>query len=237
MNPPIHTHKNAHRQNLLFNGRKEIRQNETEFVILMRHRPFDDLEQWRCNLNRLTLNPLAPGRSECNSRNGIFNLVLLIGMFRSSHDNALRWMPQDLTDDKSTLVQVMAWCHQATSHYLSQCWPRSLLPYGVTRPQWVKQKSSTYEQTSMIVNQNSNIFFQENAFENAVNEMATIVSWPQCVNDKVLSHDPIQWSTHKIRQLTINNIFPLEQLQTTTKWLCPDFLPIHKWYINGFVQE
>ena len=30
----------------------------------------------------------------------------------------------------------MAWCHQATSHYLSQCWPRLLSPYGVTRPQW-----------------------------------------------------------------------------------------------------
>ena len=43
----------------------------------------------------------------------------------------------DLTDDKSTLVQVMAWGRQATSHYLSQCWPRSMLPYGVTRPQWV----------------------------------------------------------------------------------------------------
>ena len=23
---------------------------------------------------------------------------------------ALRWMPKDLTEDKSTLVQVMAWC-------------------------------------------------------------------------------------------------------------------------------
>ena len=31
----------------------------------------------------------------------------------------------------------MAWCHQATSHYLSQCWPRSLSPYGVSRSQWV----------------------------------------------------------------------------------------------------
>ena len=46
-------------------------------------------------------------------------------------------MPQDLTDDKSTLVQVMAWCRQATSHYLNQCWPRSQKPYGVTRLQWV----------------------------------------------------------------------------------------------------
>ena len=46
-------------------------------------------------------------------------------------------MPQGLTGDKSTLVQVMAWCHQATSHYLNQCWPRSMSPYGVTRPQRV----------------------------------------------------------------------------------------------------
>ena len=52
---------------------------------------------------------------------------------------ALRWMPLDLTDDMSTLVQVMVWCCQATSHYLSQSWPRSLLPYGITRPQWVKK--------------------------------------------------------------------------------------------------
>ena len=33
-------------------------------------------------------------------------------------------------DDKSTLVQAMAWCCRATSHYLNQCWPRSLTPYG-----------------------------------------------------------------------------------------------------------
>ena len=42
-----------------------------------------------------------------------------------------------LTDDQSTLVQVLGWCHQATSHYLSQCWPRSMASYGVTRGQWV----------------------------------------------------------------------------------------------------
>ena len=35
----------------------------------------------------------------------------------------LRWMLLNLTNDKSTLIQVMAWCRQATSHYLSQCWP------------------------------------------------------------------------------------------------------------------
>ena len=31
----------------------------------------------------------------------------------------------------------MAWCHQATSHHPHQCWPRSMLPCGVSRPQWV----------------------------------------------------------------------------------------------------
>ena len=49
----------------------------------------------------------------------------------------LIWMSLDLNYEKSTLVQVMAWCHQATSHYLSQCWPRSLLPCDVFRPHWV----------------------------------------------------------------------------------------------------
>ena len=39
-------------------------------------------------------------------------------------------MPLDVTDYQSTLVQATAWCRQATSHYLSQCWPRSLSPYG-----------------------------------------------------------------------------------------------------------
>ena len=50
-------------------------------------------------------------------------------------------MPLDLINDKSTLVQIMAWCRQATSHCRSQCWPRFLSPYGVTRPQWVNEPS------------------------------------------------------------------------------------------------
>ena len=46
-----------------------------------------------------------------------------------------------LMTDKSTLVQVMAWCRQATSHCLSQWWPSSTPSYGITRPQWVKQNA------------------------------------------------------------------------------------------------
>ena len=82
-------------------------------------------------------NSLVPGRFYWNFGKIIFKLILMIGGWAIFKKIALRWMSQDRIDDKSTLVQVMAWCRQATSHYLSQCWPRSVLPYGVTRPQWV----------------------------------------------------------------------------------------------------
>ena len=36
-------------------------------------------------------------------KNVIYNLALLIGIYESSYDNVLRWMPQDLTDDKSNI--------------------------------------------------------------------------------------------------------------------------------------
>ena len=73
-----------------------------------------------------------------------------------SYKIALRWMPLYLIDDKSTLVQVMAWCHQASSHYLNQCWPRSMSTYGVTRLQRVKHLISLcqfqFVQTGVNIN-------------------------------------------------------------------------------------
>ena len=35
--------------------------------------------------------------------------------------NTLIYVSENLSDDKSTLDQVMAWCHQTTVHSLSQC--------------------------------------------------------------------------------------------------------------------
>ena len=65
--------------------------------------------------------------------------ILQIKFMSTSCRISLKWMLQDTFDDKSTLVQVTAWCYQAASHYLSQCWPRCVSLYGVTRPQWVKR--------------------------------------------------------------------------------------------------
>ena len=83
------------------------------------------------------INSLAPGEFEWNFRYVIFKEILVIDAWGISCKIALIWMSLDFTDDQSTLVQVMAWCCQAPSHYLSQYWPRSLSPYGVTRPEWV----------------------------------------------------------------------------------------------------
>ena len=78
------------------------------------------------------LNSLAPGRSECDSKNVIFNIVLLIGIFRSSYDNATGpywWYVnvnigscnrsvlsgnKPLTEPMLTQFLVALWCHQAT---------------------------------------------------------------------------------------------------------------------------
>ena len=84
----------------------------------------------------MSLCSLAPGKFEWIFRHVIFKQILVIDGWGISCEIALIWMSLGFTDDQSTLVQVMAWCHQATSHYLSQCWPRSLSPYGITRPQW-----------------------------------------------------------------------------------------------------
>ena len=86
-----------------------------------------------CNI---AFNSLWPWRFQWNFRWVLFKPITVID---TCCEIALRRMSLDLTDDKSTLVQVMAWCRQATSHYLSQCWPRFMSRYGVTRPQCVKK--------------------------------------------------------------------------------------------------
>ena len=67
-----------------------------------------------------------------------FKLILVIDGWGISCEIALRWMSLDLTDDKLTLVHVMAWCRQAKGICLSQWWPSSMTLRGDTRIQWVK---------------------------------------------------------------------------------------------------
>ena len=48
-----------------------------------------------------------------------------INGLNTRNEIGLMWMSQHFTNEKSTLVQVMAWCRQTTSHCLSQCRLRS----------------------------------------------------------------------------------------------------------------
>ena len=84
--------------------------------------------------NNLFINSLVPRKFELKFRHVIFKQILVIDGWGISCEIALIWISLDLTDDQPTLLQVMAWCRQATSHYMSQCWSRSLSQYGVTRP-------------------------------------------------------------------------------------------------------
>ena len=74
------------------------------------------------------VNSLAPGKFARNFRQVIFKQILVTDGWGISCEIALIWKSLGFTDDQSTLVQVMAWCCQATSHYLNQCWSRSPTP-------------------------------------------------------------------------------------------------------------
>ena len=79
------------------------------------------------NYSRLTwiFNSLITGIFVRDFKKCTFQTRFTYCFFRCYYTNhdALRGMPRDLTDYQSTPVQVMAWCRQATSHYMSQCWP------------------------------------------------------------------------------------------------------------------
>ena len=67
---------------------------------------------------------LVYGRVERNFREVIFHLISVIDGRATSCEIALRCLPLDFTDNKTILVQVMAWCRQAAVHYPGQCWLR-----------------------------------------------------------------------------------------------------------------
>ena len=93
-----------------------------------------------CNLHKL-LNSVASGRFEWN----VVKVIFKLPNFRDKWLRYLLWHRSqmnllDLTDDNSTLGQVMAWCRQASTHCLSQCWPRFMSP--MTLLHWVNGRRS-----------------------------------------------------------------------------------------------
>ena len=73
---------------------------------------------------------------------------------------SLKYVHGGLNEDISALVQVMAWCRQAASHNLNQCWPRFMLPYDVMRSQWVNTMppTETWEGNAVFIRNMKVIF-------------------------------------------------------------------------------
>ena len=68
-------------------------------------------------------------------------IIIIIFKFMVQNDSSVflceispRFKPQNFINQKSAMVQAMAWCCQAKSHHLSQCWSRFILSCGITRP-------------------------------------------------------------------------------------------------------
>ena len=159
---------------------------------------------------------------------------------------ALRSMSQNTFDDKWALVQAMAWFHQAISHYMSQCWPRSKSPYGVTitRPQWdVSQHFSDIRQASWRLKPSApRLYVQQLA---QINITESITFWP-FVKD---IHRSIMWKVFSCHILPITMIssqclslissavskYTLSALLTNYKslWIIFQFAPnstLTKWF-------
>ena len=81
------------------------------------------------------INSVVHGRFGGNFKMIILKLILQICRMGNQCEIALRQMPYNLTNEKPILVQVMACCLTATSHYMSQCWHKYMSPFGVTMPQ------------------------------------------------------------------------------------------------------
>ena len=95
----------------------------------------ENVSIWWCHHNNCLSfrDSLANGIFEWNFRQVSFTLISVIDGWGISCEICLRWLSVDLADNKSLLVQVMSWC-QAAIHDLKQCWPSSMSPSGITRP-------------------------------------------------------------------------------------------------------
>ena len=104
----------------------------------------------------ISVNSVLPVRCLHNVINVVFKHIAFINALVFAVALPFGWIPQDLTDQKSMLVQVLAWCLEVRSHYMCECWLNSMSIYDITRPKW----------------------FELNAFE--LNAIIRIKIWNNC---------------------------------------------------------
>ena len=85
------------------------------------------------------ISPLSSGACDSNFKMYNFQKLIVNSSVDIRRESIQSWMQHNLINEKSALVQIMARSRQATPLYPSQCWPSSVLSYGVIRLQWVKK--------------------------------------------------------------------------------------------------
>ena len=80
---------------------------------------------------------MRPRRSGHNFADDMFRCVFLIEKVWISIEISLEFDTKSPINNMPTMVQIMAWRLQATSHYLNQPWPNVLAHLCVTPPGWV----------------------------------------------------------------------------------------------------
>ena len=107
------------------------------------------------------------------------------------------WMLEDLDDDRSTMVQVMAWWCQATSHNLNQCWLYCMKPYSITRGQWVNLMAKAAE-TMASHNNALHHDFTHGHITYYILKNSHWQTWTYCINNFSLSNK-ISWNNFKLQ--------------------------------------
>ena len=79
----------------------------------------------------------------CHFADDIFKCIFLNEKFRISNSISLNYVPYDLIDSISSLVQIMAW-RRIGGKPLSEPMMVNLLTHMCHRPQWVKKLSSMW---------------------------------------------------------------------------------------------
>ena len=71
-----------------------------------------------------------------------------------------------------------------TKHFLSQCWPRFMSPYGIARPQWIKSLTHwSLDKTYKMKKKPINLIFWSNALKFIwIHWISYGITWPQWVH-------------------------------------------------------
>ena len=79
---------------------------------------------------------LAPGRFGSSSKSLIFKLIIQYSGLGTHCEISLRWNPQNLT--KGNIGAGNGLVPSGCQPLLSECWPRSMSPYGINWPECVE---------------------------------------------------------------------------------------------------